>query len=104
MKKKDFPLPFLLPLCRRILKLIKRLGIRDFPEKKEVFERLCAGGDADVEQEEQACRCIAYMLVIAFAAVVILLATENSVIVAHRAAPPDTLRRVTVSRMRRAAM
>lgn len=83
MKKKGFPLPFLLPLCRRILKLLKRLGIRDFPEKKEVFERLCAGGDADVEQEEQACRCIAYMLVIAFAAVVItagVLAGRSAVI------------------------
>jgi hypothetical protein len=83
LKKKGFPLPFLLPLCRRILKLFKRLGVRDFPEKREVFERLCAGGDADGEQEEQACRCIAYMLVIAFAAVVIaagVLAGRSAVI------------------------
>ena len=72
--KKGFPIPFLLPVCERIVRLLKKLGVKDFPVKRESLERLNVNGDADEVQEEQACRCIAYMLVIAFATVLIAVA------------------------------
>lgn len=58
-------------VCKRILKLLKKLGVRDFPVKRESLERLNVNGDADEAQDEQACRCIAYMLAIAAATVLI---------------------------------
>ncbi|MBO4506352.1 MAG: hypothetical protein J5728_08005 [Lachnospiraceae bacterium] len=74
--KKDFPLPFLRPVCERIVKLLKRFGVKDFPVKRESLERLDVNGDADEAQEEQACRTVAFMMIIAFAAILIAAAVR----------------------------
>ncbi|MBR5968070.1 MAG: hypothetical protein IK001_05670 [Lachnospiraceae bacterium] len=69
--KKNFPLPFLRPVCERIVKLLKKFGVQDFPVKRESLERLNVNGDAEEAQEEQACRTIAYMLIVAFVTLLI---------------------------------
>ena len=59
------------PLCRQIMKLLGKLGIHDLPAKRESIERLYVNTDAKEAQEEQACRCIGYMLIIAFVTAVL---------------------------------
>ena len=62
------------PLCKRIIKRLGTLGIHDFPVKKESLERLYVSTDAKEAQEEQACRCIGYMLIIVFVTAVLAIA------------------------------
>ena len=62
------------PLCKRIIKRLGKQGIHDFPVKKESLERLYVSTDAKEAQEEQACRCIGYMLIIVFVTAVFAIA------------------------------